>query len=391
MKVLYIAKRGPHDMGTKTHFDAIKEIYGEDNIIQIDLLSKQKSEKKNYISFAYEPKDVRERITRILEGNSPFISNKIIRSLCEIVKRESIQLVFTEESDLGNLYATIKRAFPAVKIICFFHDISADLFAIRIKDAPKWKLHYIQECKLIIKQENVAQQAVDERWVFNKAEIARFKKYYGSEPEAVIPIGSYAPVTDYKYKTVSTGENEKKTILFVCSSYYVNINGFMWFYTYVVPKLTGNYRIVVVGSGTQQLEERVDCDKYNIEITGMVDSMTPFYEQADIVIAPVFDGGGMKVKTVEALSFGKVFVSTSESLNGYWEAVPDGVRDKLIFRCNTADEWVQILNGLLNTKIKRYNKEIIDVFEQNFSYTAQLEKFKEKLLDPLTLRVEKLL
>lgn len=37
------------------------------------------------------------------------------------------------------------------------------------------------------------------------------------------------------------------------------------------------------------------------------------------MIAPLFDGGGMKSKTVEALSFGKIFVGTEESLFGFWE------------------------------------------------------------------------
>ena len=380
MKVLYIAKRGPHNIGAHTHLDALKEIYGEENIFQIDLLSTKKCEKENFISFGYEPKNIRERITRIMEGNSPFISNKIIRKLCEIIRQQGMDLVFTEESDLGNLYTEIKKEFPNVKITCFFHDISASLFATRINDAPKWKLHYIQECKMIIKQEAITQDVVDERWVFNKAEIQRFKKYYGKEPEAIIPIASHEPETDYAYKSVITGKDEKKTILFVCSSYYVNINGFMWFYTNVIPKVTGNYRIVVVGSGAKQLTDRVDCKKYNIEIIGLVDSMTPYYEQADIVIAPVFDGGGMKAKTIESFSFGKVLISTTESLNGYWEAIPEEMRDRLIFQCNSEDEWVKAVNSLLGVAINRYNEEVIDVFNKNFSYSALLEQFKRQLL-----------
>ena len=38
MKVLYIAKRGPNNIAAKTHLSVIKAIYGEDNVIEIDLL-----------------------------------------------------------------------------------------------------------------------------------------------------------------------------------------------------------------------------------------------------------------------------------------------------------------------------------------------------------------
>ena len=46
------------------------------------------------------------------------------------------------------------------------------------------------------------------------------------------------------------------------------------------------------------------------------------------MIAPLFDGGGMKSKTVEALSFGKIFVGTEESLFGFWEEMDSDIRGK---------------------------------------------------------------
>lgn len=379
MKVLYIAKRGPNNIAAKTHLSVIKAIYGEDNVIEIDLLKALPEHKDRYIAYGYNSKNLGERIIRLLQGNSPFISNKIIGDLCSIIRENRISLVFSEESDLGNLYKKIKDTFHNVRIICFFHDISADLFAKRIDDAPKWKQHYILECKNIIKQEKVTQKYVDEKWVFNQADAERFMAHYGYAPDEIIPMGAPIPKISEEYKKIVTDKEDKKQMLFVCSSYYVNIDGFKWFYQNVIPNLKKKYHIIIVGTGAQQLKSLITNE--DIEILGRVESMAAYYESADVIIEPVFDGGGMKVKTIEALSFGKVIVSTSESLNGYWEKLPARMKNKLVFRCDTVNDWVESCNLLMKSEVKKYNEEVFDAFAINFSQEALQNNFEKALLN----------
>lgn len=379
MKVLYIAKRGPNNIAAKTHLSVIKAIYGADNVIEIDLLKALPEHKDRYIAYGYNSKNLGERIIRFLQGNSPFISNKIIGDLCSIIRENRISLVFSEESDLGNLYKKIKDTFHNVRIICFFHDISADLFAKRIDDAPKWKQHYILECKNIIKQEKVTQKYVDEKWVFNQADAERFMAHYGYAPDEIIPMGAPIPKTSEEYKKIVTDKEDKKQMLFVCSSYYVNIDGFKWFYQNVIPNLKKKYHIIIVGTGAQQLKSLITNE--DIEILGRVESMAAYYESADVIIEPVFDGGGMKVKTIEALSFGKVIVSTSESLNGYWEKLPARMKNKLVFRCDTVNDWVESCNLLMKSEVKKYNEEVFDAFAINFSQEALQNNFEKALLN----------
>ena len=379
MKVLYIAKRGPNNIAAKTHLSVIKAIYGADNVIEIDLLKALPEHKDRYIAYGYNSKNLGERIIRFLQGNSPFISNKIIGDLCSIIRENRISLVFSEESDLGNLYKKIKDTFHNVRIICFFHDISADLFAKRIDDAPKWKQHYILECKNIIKQEKVTQKYVDEKWVFNQADAERFMAHYGYAPDEIIPMGAPIPKISEEYKKIVTDKEDKKQMLFVCSSYYVNIDGFKWFYQNVIPNLKKKYHIIIVGTGAQQLKSLITNE--DIEILGRVESMAAYYESADVIIEPVFDGGGMKVKTIEALSFGKVIVSTSESLNGYWEKLPARMKNKLVFRCDTVNDWVESCNLLMKSEVKKYNEEVFDAFAINFSQEALQNNFEKALLN----------
>ena len=53
MRILYIAKRGANNIAAKTHLKVIKELYGKDNIFEIDLLEKKYIERENYIAYGY--------------------------------------------------------------------------------------------------------------------------------------------------------------------------------------------------------------------------------------------------------------------------------------------------------------------------------------------------
>jgi hypothetical protein len=49
---------------------------------------------------------------------------------------------------------------------------------------------------------------------------------------------------------------------------------------------------------------------------GPVDSLADFYGEVDAVINPMLGGTGLKIKTLEALAFGRAFVGTASALDG---------------------------------------------------------------------------
>ncbi|AWI77032.1 hypothetical protein CEW83_18830 [Parazoarcus communis] len=53
-----------------------------------------------------------------------------------------------------------------------------------------------------------------------------------------------------------------------------------------------------------------------IIVTGGVDSVEPYYAEADLVIAPIRFGGGTRIKILEALSYGRAVVSTTIGAEG---------------------------------------------------------------------------
>jgi len=60
----------------------------------------------------------------------------------------------------------------------------------------------------------------------------------------------------------------------------------------------------------------------NVQVTGAVPDLRPYYEAADVVVAPLVHGGGTRIKVLEAFSYRRPVVATSVAVSGL--AVRDG-------------------------------------------------------------------
>ena len=373
--ILYISKRSKYDIGSVTHFQALKDIYGEENVIYIDFnFSMPPKNEKNYICYGKYSGRV-ERLKRVIQRNTMIINNEIINNLCNIVKDENIDIIFSEESTLGAFYKQVKKTLKDVKIITFYHDIGADLFR-------QWRkqpglLNKIEN-SLSIYQEKMCVKYGDYNWVFHQADFNKFNKFYGFDPDVMIPLASPVPAAIKQIQDKEDIQSDKvKKLLFVGSSYYPNVIGIRWFVKNVLPELDKNIQLIIVGRGLEFLKKEFQDSRVNV--VGTVETPVPYYLDADIFIAPLFDGGGMKVKSIEAISYGKCFVGTEESLHGFWEEFSDSVRNKFIYKVNTKEEWIAIINKLATQDTYKFNKTVFNDFYSHFSYETMKKSFEEQL------------
>ena len=86
---------------------------------------------------------------------------------------------------------------------------------------------------------------------------------------------------------------------------------------------------------------------------------------------PLLSGGGMKIKTAEALMFGKTVFGTGEAFAGYEEELP-----RAGVLCNTAEDFVREINGFLAGGGKAYNPEARRLYEERYSLQASGREFK---------------
>ena len=166
---------------------------------------------------------------------------------------------------------------------------------------------------------------------------------------------------------VENGKKMRDYFLFVGSYFKPNIEGIMWFALNVATKIDAD--IYVVGKGM----ENIDSQKFppNIKVKGGVEDLGEYYVNAIGVIMPIFSGSGMKVKTAEAMMYGKPILGTDEALRGYAVDSLEG-----IYRCNTKEEFLNAIGTVLK-KSNYYYQDIRDYYD-SFCNTANMqEKIRE--------------
>jgi polysaccharide biosynthesis protein PslH len=124
---------------------------------------------------------------------------------------------------------------------------------------------------------------------------------------------------DSHFSPLSNAPRRCPTILFVGNfAYEPNVDAAVYFSREIFPlilKDVPEVRLILVGNAPPQ---EICSLKSNsqIEVTGGVPSLIPFYKNADVVVCPLRIGGGVKVKVLEALGLGKAIVSTSIGAQG---------------------------------------------------------------------------
>lgn len=350
----------------RTHVKALQYAFGNENVIIWALVGTEKVKEQENVIIKTVDSDFAARAINLLIGNTGKINSKIINELVDTVNSQKIELLFIDDSIYGNAIKRVKKMCPYVKVAAFYHDIKRYLAIQWAKQNPKT----IPVQMSLIRNEKMTARFADVNIVLNEREESLFEKYYHKKPEMLLPIILPTPSTkQIDYTT------DCCYILFVGGYYYPNVNGFKWFIEKVTPLIEIEYRVVLVGNHMDLLEKDFK-DNNRITVIGRVDDLSPYYEKASIVIGPIFEGAGMKVKTAEALSYGKVFVGTNESLVGYQE-LAGSLLEKSIMVCADEREFASAINKWKNDS--SFCRENYEFFLKNYSIEAATGKLRTLL------------
>ena len=230
-----------------------------------------------------------------------------IAELLAGIDRNAITQMFVDGSNFGAAVAAVKRAHPGVRITTFFHNVEARFFwgSFRTRRSPKalsvLAANFVAERKAV--------RASDVLVTLSDRDSAGLARLYGRRADAVAPI----VLEDRLPATLATAM-PGGYLLFVGGGFYANIAGIRWFAQAVAPRI--DRPVMVVGRGMDELAAdfaRLDT----VTLVGPVDDLAPWYVGAALVIAPIFDGSGMKTKVAEALMHGKPVAGTAEAFSGY--------------------------------------------------------------------------
>lgn len=313
------------------------------------------------------------RMTKVIEDNHIHIkrttNNKILKriywflgrdgySRCEELsivrelKNINADYYFFDGSWLGGLSAYL----PHEKVIVLYHNIEKELFfeSRAIKDRVVDGMEFISTCnneKLITKKAFC-------RICLNKRDSELLNRNYNESASIILPIF----LTDKYTGTITCSPTH--SILFVGSYYKPNVEGLKWFCSRVMPHI--KYDLKIVGRNLELIKDELETS--NVHVIGSVENLEKFYVEADVVVAPIFSGGGMKVKIAEALMHGKVIVGTKEAFEGYEDSFTCDMH-----LCNSDKEFIEALTDLYDSLTRNFSENNRASFLKNYSMNSVSE------------------
>lgn len=292
-------------------------------------------------------------IISLLQGNFPPVLNADVVNIIGIIKNKSPKIVFLDGSSLGIFAKKIKEHFPHIKIITFFHNVEYDYINVRIRSIIKNYLY--RRC--VFKAERQSVLRSDRIICLNKRDAEKIKKVYDRSADKIIPITFK---DTYKDEPPSMMNPYKKLpVGIMVGSYKIDtFEGVKWFCKNVAPFIDAVFYII--GKGFEKVKSELESD--NVVVIGTVDDLSAYYYYANFVCLPILNGAGMKVKTAEALMYGKYIFGTQEAFEGYKLDF-----DKAGGLCDSENEFIDKINLFLNEGFERNNAYNRDIFLKNFS------------------------
>lgn len=117
-------------------------------------------------------------------------------------------------------------------------------------------------------------------------------------------------------------------VLFVGTlDFFPNAQGITFFVEKIYPAIKSTIpfaKLRIVGNGQPDFLDYLN-GKDGVEAVGRVDDITKEYQEAAIVIIPIYHGSGTSVKFIEALQMNRPVISTPIGTRGFDDTFKDGV------------------------------------------------------------------
>lgn len=336
----------------KAHYNLFCKIFTND----MHLLLNANGKSCDKITYCGHTKSKIATLINSIFGRIRGYTRLVEKNMLKEVKRLDPDVVYIDFSCFGSLAKKIKKYNNNIKIISFFHNFEAGYEYNRFKkESALYFFSYLSAKK----QEELTVKYSDRLICLNDRDEALISKHYGAIPDLKLPI---VLMDNFN---IAYSDQQENYLLFVGALFNPNYDGIKWFINNVAPYI--NKKVKVVGKDFEI--KRDELQRSNVEIVGTVDNLDEYYYNAEAVIMPILYGDGMKVKTCEALMYGKTVLGTSEAFEGY--RIKNGKEGYLL---NTAREWIDTINAHV---FEKYNEFSRDLFIREYSFETAAVKMEE--------------
>lgn len=289
-------------------------------------------------------------------------NNRVLKNIHGHLKSGEYSFLFLSQSLLGRVAHDVKKTFPDVTIITFFHNIEIQYAYEYVKTRGLKALPFYVAVKY---WERVCCKNTDVFITLNDRDSTLLKDIYRCLSTLELPISLEDKYSEEKAE-VFCKEEMSIDYLFVGTAFFANVQAVQWFINKVMPYVKGQFWIIGKGMDRVQLDNSLGG---RVQVRGYVEDLSEYYYRARCVVSPVFVGGGMKTKTAEALMYGKTIIGTTEAFEGY------EIDSSCMLLCNSAEDFVDRLTHI--DEMFHINETSRKLFNQYYSNKAAKEKLEE--------------
>jgi len=127
-----------------------------------------------------------------------------------------------------------------------------------------------------------------------------------------------------------------------------NYESLQWFFEYVYSNVKKDTKIIIIGSDLSpnflKLIQKLD----NVKYLGFVDNPYPIIAKSKALLAPIFQGAGVKVKCLETILCGAPVIGTTVAF--------EGIDNKLLKHCIVANSVNDFINAIKIVDIQEYDR-----------------------------------
>ncbi len=199
-----------------------------------------------------------------------------------------------------------------------------------------------------------------------------FEQKYNKKNTLLVPVGA-----ELNFDLIY---NNRHIMIFVAKmSYQSNEDGAIWLLNNVWEKVlekVPDANLYLVGKNPSEKLRSLAKEHKGVIVTGTVDDLEKYYAKTNLVVVPIFSGGGVKVKLLEALGYGKIVVTTKKGIEG----TKFKNKKHLIATENSnvfAKECISIMNN--PKKYEVMQKNVIQLMTEEYSWKSIINAFEYKL------------
>ncbi len=306
--------------------------------------------RKNFFSHKLEKKKIAslKNILMAITGNIDGVDNRNIEIIKSLIEKYQINHVFVDGSNLGKISRKISN--KNIRIVTFCHNVESNFFLKKLKNFFNFKNIYIFLSNYFAELQSVY---FSNYLIFlNSRDRKIMEKYFFKKNYYLVPI-----CIDDKFKKFKNSINKNKFLLFVGSNFFGNISGLEWYINKIVNKI--NIKTYIIG---KNLKIKKFKNNPKVIFKGYVKNLNKFYKDALFVVAPIFQGSGMKTKVAESLMFGKSVIGLEEAFVGY-----EKFEKKIGVKCKNEKDFINAINKFTSQQHYLFKPHLRKIYLENFS------------------------